>query len=174
MISSGATPAKSFLLRHDIRYEGRASWSAAHLRWLAQVVCPTPAQQIVFQEYLRAVTEQHDRLERLERELDDAVQGWRPAPVVEAVQALRGVEFTGAVILIAELGDITRFDTPRQLISYGTDPLGVLDGEPAAARPDHQGRQRPRWPRAGGRALGLSVSGQGQPAPAGARGDAAR
>ena len=47
---------KSFLLRQDIGYEGRASWNAAHLRWLAHVVCPTPPQS-VFQEYLRAVTE---------------------------------------------------------------------------------------------------------------------
>jgi transposase len=121
---------KSFLLRHDIRYEGRPSWSAAHPRWLAQVVCPTPVQQIVFQEDLRAVTEQHDRLERLERELHDAVQGWRLAPVVEAVQALRGVEFTGAVILMAELGDITRFDSPRKLMSYlGPTPSDYSTGD---------------------------------------------
>ncbi len=40
---------KAFLLRQDIRYEGRANWTAAHLRWLAEVVCPTPAQQLVFQ-----------------------------------------------------------------------------------------------------------------------------
>ena len=164
---------KSFLLRHDIRYEGRASWSAAHLRWLAQVVCPTPVQQIVFQEYLRAVTEQHDRLERLERELHDAVQGWRLAPVVEAVQALRGVEFTGAVILMAELGDITRFDSPRKLMSYlGLTPSEYSTGDPPPARPDHQGRQRPRPPRPGGGGLGLSVSGQGQPASAAAPGEA--
>src|SRR6266540_6063426 len=39
---------KAFLLRQDIRYEGRATWTPAHLRWLADVVCPTPAQQIVF------------------------------------------------------------------------------------------------------------------------------
>lgn len=58
---------KAFLLRQDIRYEGRASWSPAHLRWLSEVVCPTPVQQIVFQEYVRAVTEQHERLQRLER-----------------------------------------------------------------------------------------------------------
>ncbi|PYN95085.1 MAG: hypothetical protein DMD89_20190 [Candidatus Rokuibacteriota bacterium] len=43
---------KAFLLRQDIRYEGRANWNAAHLRWLARVVCPTAAQQIVFQEYV--------------------------------------------------------------------------------------------------------------------------
>lgn len=114
---------KAFLLRQDIRYEGRATWNAAHLRWLAKVVCPTPAQQIVFQEYLRAVTEEHERLGRLESELRDHVQSWRLYPVVEAIEALRGVELTGAVILIAELGDLTRFDTPRQLMSYRLEKL---------------------------------------------------
>lgn len=121
---------KSFLLRQDIRYEGRASWNAAHLRWLAEVVCATPAQQIVFQEYLRAVSEQQERGERLERELHEGVKGWRLYPVVEALQALRGVELTGAVILLAELGEITRFDTPRQLMSYlGLTPSEYSSGE---------------------------------------------
>jgi transposase len=109
---------KSFLLRHDIRYEGRANWNAAHLRWIAQVVCSTPPQQIVFQEYVRAVTEQQERLQRLETELHEAVKTWRLYPVVEAIQALRGIELTGAVILITELGDLTRFDTPRKLMAY--------------------------------------------------------
>jgi transposase len=121
---------KAFLLRQDIRYEGRASWTPAHLRWLSEVVCPTPAQQIVFQEYLRAVTEEHERLQRLESELHEQVKRWRLYPVVEAIQALRGVELTGAVILIAELGDLTRFDTPRQLMSYlGLTPSEYSSGE---------------------------------------------
>src|ERR687888_1861920 len=47
---------KAFLLRHDIRSTGQANWGPAHLRWLSEVVCPTPAQQIVFHEYVRAVT----------------------------------------------------------------------------------------------------------------------
>lgn len=55
---------KAFLLRQDMRSEGRAKWTAAHLRWLAEVVCPTPAQQLVFQEYVRAVSEQTERLQR--------------------------------------------------------------------------------------------------------------
>src|SRR5262245_2145504 len=84
---------KAFLLRQDIRYEGRANWTAAHLRWLANVVCPTPAQQIVFQEYVRAVSEQTERLQRLEAELPPLVQTWRWAPVVEASQALTGNQF---------------------------------------------------------------------------------
>lgn len=64
---------KAFLLRQDIRYEGRAHWNAGHLRWLAQVVYPTPAQQIVFQKYVQALTEQSERLRRLETELRAAV-----------------------------------------------------------------------------------------------------
>src|SRR5215813_9716633 len=103
---------KAFLLRHDIRYTGRAHWSPAHLRWLSEVVCPTPAQQIVFQEYVQTVTEQTARLQRLEHELRDQVTTWRFQPVVEALQALRGVQFTVAVTTVAELGDLTRFDNP--------------------------------------------------------------
>ena len=93
---------KAFLLRHDIRYTGRANWSPAHLRWLSEVVCPTPAQQIVFQEYVQTVTEQTERLGRLDLERHEQVQTWRLAPVVEAFQALRGVQFTVAVTTVAE------------------------------------------------------------------------
>src|SRR6266536_1508156 len=121
---------KSFLLRQDIRYEGRATWNAAHLRWLSEVVCPTPPPQIVFQEYLRAVSEQHERVQRVERELHEAVKGWRLYPVVEAIQALRGVELTGAIILMTELGDLTRFENPRQLMNYlGLTPSEYSSGE---------------------------------------------
>jgi transposase len=126
---------KAFRLRQDIRYEGRANWTAAQLRWLANVVCPTPAQQIVFQEYVRAVSEQTERLQRLEAELPPLVQSWRWAPVVEAIQALRGVQFLAAVTLIAELGDLTRFAPPRQLMSY----LGLVPSEHSSGERRRQG-----------------------------------
>jgi transposase len=77
------------------------------------VVCSTPAQQIVFPKYVRAVGEHTERLQRLEQELNDQVQGWLLAPVVEAFQALRGVHFTIAVTIVAEPGDRTRFTTPN-------------------------------------------------------------
>jgi transposase len=121
---------KAFLLRQDLRYEGRANWGPAHLRWLAAVGCPTPVQPIVFQEYVRAVSEQTERLQRLEAELQTQVQTWRWVPVVEAIQALRGVQFTVAVTLIAELGDLSRFENPRQLMSYlGLTPSEHTSGE---------------------------------------------
>ena len=121
---------KALLLRNDIRYTGRANWSAEHLRWLARLVFPTPAQQIVFQEYVRTVTERTDLLQRLEAELLAQAKPWRLYPVVEALQALRGVQFTVAITAIAELGDLTRFDTPRQLMSYlGLTPSEYSSGD---------------------------------------------
>jgi len=126
---------KAFVLRHDIRYTGRANWSPAHLRWLSEVVCPTPAQQIVFQEYVQTVTEQTERLQRLEHELHEQVKTWRLAPVVEALQALRGVQFTVAVTTVAELGDLTRFENPRQLMSY----LGLTPSEYSSGGRRQQG-----------------------------------
>jgi transposase len=102
----------AFVRRHDMRYTGRATWSPAHLRWLSAVVCPTPAQHMVFQEYVRAVNEHSARLQRLEQALHESVPSWRLHPVVEALQALRGVPFTMAVTTVAELGDLPRFDNP--------------------------------------------------------------
>ena len=107
---------KAFLLRHDIRSTGRANWGPAHLRWLSEVICPTPAQPIVLQEDVRAVNEHTARLQRLEQERQEHVQAWRLHPVVEALQALRGVQCTVAVTMVADIGDLTRFDTPRELM----------------------------------------------------------
>jgi transposase len=126
---------KAFLLRHDIRYTGRANWSPAHLRWLSEVVCPTPAQQIVFQEYVRAVNDHAERLQRLEQELHEQVTAWRLYPVVEALQALRGVQFTVAVTTVAELGDLTRFENPRQLMKF----LGLIPSEYSSGERRQQG-----------------------------------
>jgi transposase len=126
---------KAFLLRHDIRYTGRATWSPAHLRWLSEVVCPTPAQQIVFQAYVRAVNEHTERLQRLEQELHEQVTSWRLQPVVAALQALRGVQFTVAVTTLAELGDLTRFETPRQLMKF----LGLIPSEYSRGERRRQG-----------------------------------
>jgi transposase len=126
---------KAFLLRHDIRYTGRANWGLAHLRWLSEVVCPTPAQQIVFQEYVRAVTEHTARLQRLNQELQEHVHVWRLYAVVEALQALRGVQCTVAVTMVAEIGDPTRFDTPRELMKF----LGLIPSEYSSGARRRQG-----------------------------------
>jgi transposase len=116
---------KSFLLRLGLHYTGRANWSAAHRRYLAKVVCPTPTQQIVFQESILAVDEQVERLNRIEQELLDLAPSWRLYPVVEALQAMRGVQWVVAITVVAELGDLTRFDNPRQLAAF----VGLIPSE---------------------------------------------
>jgi transposase len=105
-------PLKAFWLRHDLRSTGRATWSPAYLPWRSEVVCPTPAQHMVFQDYVRALTEHTQRLQRLEQELQAQVASWRLTPVVEALQALRGVQLTVAGTTVAELGDLTRLENP--------------------------------------------------------------
>jgi transposase len=107
-----------FLLRLGLNYTGRTNWNATHRRYLAKVVCPTPAQQIVFQELVLTVDEQVERIQRIEQELLDLASSWRLYPVVEALQAMRGVRWTVALTTVAELGDLTRFDNPRQLASF--------------------------------------------------------
>jgi len=120
----------AFLLRQDSRSAGRANWGPAPLRGLAAVGCPTPAQQSVFQEYVRAVSEHTERLLRREAALQTQGQSWRWAPGVEALQALRGVPCTVAVTLSAALGDRSRFANPRQLMSdLGRTPSEHTRGE---------------------------------------------
>jgi transposase len=120
---------KAFVLRHDSRSTGRANWRPAHLRWLSAVVCPTPAQHMVFQEYVQTVTEPTERLQRLEHERHEPVHTWRFAPVVGALQALRGVQFPVAVTTVAALGDLTRSEHPRQLRNdLGLTPSAYSSG----------------------------------------------
>jgi len=126
---------KALLLRQDIRDVGRANWGPAHLRWLSEVVCPTPAQPIVFQAYVRAVHEHTERLQRLAQERQDHVQAWRLHPVVEALQALRGVQFTVAVTMVSAMGELTRCDHPRALMKC----LGLISSEYSSGAQRRQG-----------------------------------
>ena len=116
---------KALLLRNGITYAGRSSWTAAHLRWLARVKLPEPPQQLAFQEYLHAITEAGARIQRLEQALRDLLPQWELAPVVAALQALRGVQLIAAITLVAEIQDFWRFPSPRQLMAY----LGLVPGE---------------------------------------------
>jgi transposase len=125
----------ALLLRQNIRYTGRAAWTQAHRRWLSEVVMPQPPQQIVFQEYLNAADETHARVERITAQIREATTTWRNAPVVEALQALRGVSLTVAATVLAELGDLTRFDKPRELMAF----LGLVPSQYSSGPRDRFG-----------------------------------
>jgi transposase len=112
----------ALLLRHDSRYTGHATWGPAYLRWLSDVVCATAAPPIVFQAYVRAVTEHTARLQRLDQALQGQVNSWRLQPVVEALEGLRGVQCSVAVTMVAARGALTRVEHPRPVMPS----LGLL------------------------------------------------
>jgi transposase len=126
---------KAMLLRSGIVYAGKSAWTPAHVRWLASVKLPEPAQQIAFQEYVHAVTESGLRIARLEQALRGQLPGWSLRPIVQALQALRGVQLIAAMTLVAELQDFVRFAHPRQLMAY----VGMVPGEYSSGAKRRQG-----------------------------------
>ncbi len=126
---------KALLLRNGIAYAGKTAWTPAHLRWLATLKLEHAAQQIGFQEYLHSITESGARIARLEQALRDALGDWSLTPLVQALQAMRGVQLIAAITLVAELQDFLRFDNPRQLMAY----VGLVPGEHSSGTKRRQG-----------------------------------
>src|SRR3712207_1586383 len=121
---------QSFLLRHGRVFTGRKPWTRAHARWLAELIFEHPAQDLVLREYRQAIEEAEARLARLTQQVAEVVSTWSMAPVVEAYQALRGVALLTAVTFVAEIGDVRRFESPRQLMAYlGLVPCESSTGE---------------------------------------------
>jgi transposase len=115
----------AMLLRHGYRNPGKKSWTPAYMRWLSDISMPHPAQQIALQEYIHAVMECTTRIDRLTQQMLSLLPQWRMSPVVAALQALRGVAPIVAVTTVAEIGDLRRFENPRQLMAY----LGLVPSE---------------------------------------------
>ena len=116
---------KAFLLRQGRRYPGRAGWTMAYRRWLADLSFSCAPQHIALQEYRDAIDETERRIARLTDQLQQLTSAWRWVPLVAALQALRGVSFITAIGLVAELGDLTRFGQPRELMAF----LGLVPSE---------------------------------------------
>ncbi len=126
----------AFLLRHGKIYEsGKSKWTQAYFRWLERIKFATPIQQIVFEEYVGAIKQSQQRVAGLEEEMLKAMESWSLAPVVNALMALRGVKLITAMTVMAELGDISRFDSPRQLMAY----LGLVPSEYSSGKTKRRG-----------------------------------
>jgi hypothetical protein len=177
---------KAFLLRHEVRYPQRTSWTKTFYRWLATLSFEANGAQTAFTEYWQAVSVADERVTRLTDALVRSIGGWRFEPVVKALQVLRGVDQISALGLVAEIGELCRVasrnfvtgclteNVTRQVVDEALDsvltPYAAVDGLPAAgalgtferrsggAREHYQGRQ---WARAttadrGGMELPLS------------------
>ena len=123
------------LLRLGYKYPGK-NWSLQHFRWLADQKMPTSAQQVVFQEYIHAIKETTERVERITRQIEALVPEWRMAPVVMALHALRGVSLIVASTTIAEIGDLARFENPKKLMAF----LGLVPSEHSSGEKKRQGK----------------------------------
>ena len=74
--------------------------------------------QLVLQEYLDAVKAATRRVEGITGQMLRALSDWSLGPIVKSLMALRGIDKIAAMVRLAELGDISRFDSPKQLMAY--------------------------------------------------------
>jgi len=126
---------KAMLLRHGKPYTGKTSWGPTHDKFLSRIAFEHPAQQIAWAEYRSAVLEADQRVDRITQALREQVLHWRLGKVVQALMCFKGIDFVAAVTLVSELGDLHRFEHPKQLMAY----LGLVPSEFSSGASRSQG-----------------------------------
>ena len=115
----------SLMLRLGRNYPGKRNWTRAHMLWLASQKLEHIEQRMVLEEGLLAIREAQERIKRLAEAIRAAVPEWSLAALVPALMALRGIDFISATAFLAEVGDLSRFQTARQFMGY----LGLVSSE---------------------------------------------
>jgi transposase len=115
----------SLLLRLGLHYSGKTTWGRAHRNWLRTQKIAQREQRFVFEELMGAEGQAQARVDRLTAAIRAAVPEWSLAEVVTALQAMRGINLIAAVVVLAEIGDLSRFASPRELMAY----LGLVPSE---------------------------------------------
>jgi transposase len=123
-----------FLLRHGHHYN-RPAWTLMHRRWLAGLKFDQAIHCLVLEDCIAAIEAAMARRDRLEAHIRAELPNWSLAPVVQALQALRGMALVAAATLVAEVGDVSRFANPRQLMAY----LGLVPCEHSSGSTRRQG-----------------------------------
>lgn len=124
-----------FLLRHGRIYQGKTAWNGTHLEWIRKQRFGHEAQERVLTDYLHAVEQSAERVEKLTKDIEELVEGWSLKPLVKSLQALRGVRLVTAVIIAAELGDLSRFASAPKLMAY----LGLVPSEHSSGESKKRG-----------------------------------
>lgn len=125
----------ALLLRNGYRYTGKTTWTEAHMRYLRDLKFNEPNQKIALEEYLQVIDSGVARVARLEEKMVELLKDWEWEPVVRALMAQKGFQVVAAMITISELGDLTRFKHPRQLMAY----LGLTPSEHSTGGRRRQG-----------------------------------
>mgnify|MGYP006291776783 CR=1 FL=1 len=116
----------AFVLRHGYHWpSSKSNWTQAHYNWLESLRFAHDWQQVVLQEYIDSVKAADQRVADLTAQMERVLPQWSLAPVVYSLMALRGIDKLAAMVLLAELGDLSRFDSPKQLMAF----LGLVPSE---------------------------------------------
>jgi transposase len=127
----------AYVLRHGHHWPtGKSRWTKGHYQWLESLQFSHDWQQVVLQEYINAVKSASQRVVDMTAQMERVLPQWSLSPVVDSLVALRGVDKLAAMILLAELGDLSRFDSPAQLMSF----LGLVPSEHSSGGSRRQGR----------------------------------
>lgn len=120
----------AFLLRHNIYYSGKSKWSKAYFNWLADISMSHPAQQITLQEYIDIIHDGKNRIERISQQMRQLSEQSQLNHLNKSLQSLRGVSDIVSTVVVSELGDLTRFDSPTKLMAYlGLVPSAYDSGD---------------------------------------------
>jgi len=125
----------ALLLRNGYHYAG-STWTESHMRYLRELVLPDPAQKVVLEEYLQRIDTAVQQVARIEHQMESLLQNWSRRDFVESLQGFRGFQLVASMVVTGELGDLLRFDHPRQLMAY----VGLVPREDSSG--DHR-RQGP-------------------------------
>jgi transposase len=125
----------AMLLRNGYHYSGGSNWTEPHMRYLRELVLPDRAQKVVLEEYLQRVDAAVAQVARIERQMEDLLKDWSRRPFVEALQGFRGFQRVASMVVASELGDLMRFEHPRQLMAY----LGLVPSEATSGDRRRQG-----------------------------------
>jgi len=115
----------AFLLRHHIYYPGKSKWCKSYFKWLADIAMPHPAQQITLQEYIDTVHDSKKRVERISEQIRQLSKQTRLYNLSKSLQSLRGVSEIVSAVVVSEIGDLTRFNSPAKLMAY----LGLVPSQ---------------------------------------------
>ena len=134
-LSTAKQQLSMFLLRVGRSYTGKSNWTHSHMNYLRAMTMPDKAHQIVLEEYIMAVDAGVERVRRLVAHMESVLETWERKPQVEALVALRGFQTVAAMTVVSELGDLSRFKSPRQLMGY----LGMVPSEATTGTKRRQG-----------------------------------
>ncbi len=123
------------LLRRGLHFSGR-NWTQAHRRWVDGLEWTHAAERVVVDDYWLAIDHLQARLIELDARLTEIAQAEPYREPVGWLRCFRGIDTLTAILILAELHDFRRFQSPRALMAY----LGLVPGEDSTGEKHRRGR----------------------------------